>query len=79
MKPDYNNNNIDKAEIGHDGYEINEKLLICLQCFNVNPELSISIAICSWKSVKTYVFKPDSVEALTPKKYASIAARLPYG
>lgn len=27
----------------------------------------------------TYVFRPDSVEALTPKKYASMAEMLPYG
>ena len=26
-----------------------------------------------------YVFRPDSVEALTPKKYASMAEMLPYG
>lgn len=25
------------------------------------------------------MFKPDSVEALTPKKYASMAEMLPYG
>jgi hypothetical protein len=27
----------------------------------------------------TYVFKPDSVDALAPKKNASTAARFPYG
>lgn len=68
----------DEAQICDDGYPVDEELLVRLERFYIDPARACQL--CAMRDVwwsDTYVLRPDSVDALTPKKYASIASRLP--
>jgi hypothetical protein len=54
---------------------VNEYLLVGLESLHIDTA-SVSVAHRSLQWL-THVFNPDSVEALTPKKYESMAERLP--
>lgn len=73
---------VDEGKICDHGNQISIDLLICCQFFQINTlQMRQLLAVIRQGSTRqdTYVFRPDSVEALTPKKYASMAEMLPYG
>lgn len=75
---------VDESKICDHGNQISIDLLVRRQFFQVNTlQMRQVLAVIKQWSVyqagSTYVFRPDSVEALTPKKYASMAEMLPCG
>lgn len=80
MQSHNDHNQIDETQIRNNRNEIDKHLLICFQSFDVDPVRWCQLSLCCPQADdSTYVLSPDSVDALTPKKYASMAARLPYG
>jgi hypothetical protein len=76
VKSHYHNKNIDEAQIREDGNKVDVELLVSFEFFNVDTRMVVSMTGVR-QGRATHVFSPDSVEALAPKKYASIALRLP--
>lgn len=69
------NHNVDETEVSNDGDKVDIQLLVSLEVFHINTErgrLAVSDKDKRRRTFetkgKTHVFKPDSVDALAPKK-----------
>ena len=82
-QPYHNDENVDEAHVCNHGNEVKKELLIRLEVLQINAIIHQSRVLKGLTSLywsgSTYGFNPDSVEALHPKKYASIADTFPFG
>lgn len=70
---------MDYAQVGDDREEIDDKLLRDVQSLDIDAASALASPRGPRIVWLTFVFSPDSVQPLAPKKSASIARRLPKG